>query len=94
MRAELEEKIVTDISSEDSKAQARAAYIAICLELDQKMKKKQKKNWKQALAALQGFDQIPQVLFHHSPVPAAKALQEKALAAGIKAPEERRRLWE
>ncbi|MEM7371919.1 MAG: ADP-ribosylglycohydrolase family protein [Bacteroidota bacterium] len=94
MRAELDETILADIQSDDSQAQARGAYLAICLDLDKQMKKQGKKEWKQALSSLQGFDQIPQVLFHHSPVPAAKALQDKALSAGIQKPAERRRLWE
>lgn len=94
MRIDLGDQIANDLQSSDSKTQARAAYLAICLELDQQMKKKGKKDWNQALTSLQSFDQIPQVLFYHSPVPAAKALQDKALAAGVKKPAEKRRLWE
>lgn len=94
MRIELAGQILSDIKSDDSQAQARGAYLAICLELDKEIGEKEKKGWNQALEALQSFDQISQVLFHHSPVPAAHALREKALAAGLKAPVEKKRLWE
>lgn len=94
MRGDLKGQIVSDIQDEDKQAKARGAYLAICLGLDKEMRKKQKKDWELAIEALQAFEQISQVLFHHSPVPAAKALQEKVLSAGIKAPAERKRLWE
>lgn len=94
MKVQYRPYILADIGKEDPKAQARAAYMAICLGLDKDVAKNSPKDWERALASLQNTEQIVQVLFHHSPVPAAKPLQEKALAAGIKKPEEKMRLWE
>ena len=94
MKVQYRPYILAEIGKEDPKAQARAAYLAICLGLDEVVTKNSPKDWERALASLQNTEQIVQVLFHHSPVPAAKPLQEKALAAGIKKPGEKKRLWE
>lgn len=94
MVSELESDIQKDILSKNAKNKARGAYIAVCLELAEKFEKSNPKAWKEALAALQKYDQVTQALFHHSPVPAAESLRAKALAAGIIAPAEKRRLWE
>ncbi len=93
MQAELGAKIQADILSDNSKSKARGAYLAICLEVYETYQQSQPERWNEAVNALQGFDQVVQVLFHHSPVPAAAPLREKARAAGISAPAEKRELW-
>ena len=94
MKTEHSSKIILDIASKDPKSQARGAYMAICLGLDQMLNKEHPKDWPQALQLLQETEQVIQVLFHHSPVPAAVPLQSKALAAGIQPPKEKIPLWE
>ncbi len=94
MRNDLHQQIQQDVQSSDTQAQARGAYLAICLELENEMKTQTPGEWSQALSSLRGFEQITQVLFHHSPVPAAKALQDKVIRAGIKPPLDKKPLWE
>jgi hypothetical protein len=94
MKAQYSSSILSGISDEDPKVQARAAYMAICLGLDSVAQEVSPEDWIRALESLQNAQQVVQVLFHHSPVPAAKPLQEKALAAGIKKPAVKKPLWE
>lgn len=93
LRADLEDEIRRDLTADQTQTQARAAYLAICLGLDDACRQRSSQDWEAALGALRGFDQIAQVLFHHSPVPAAAALQEKARRAGLQAPARKRELW-
>lgn len=93
MRKELGPKIQADIASNDLKTKARGAYLAICLELYRSFQQNQAEQWIEALNALQKYDQVIQALFHHSPVPAAEPLRDKARAAGVKAPLKKRKLW-
>ena len=94
MQTEQKAQIINDILGENPTHQSRGAYLAICLGLDDDLKRDHSDPWNTALAALQEREQIMQVLFHHSPVPAADALQAKAIAAGIRRPEAKIRLWE
>ena len=71
---------------------ARGAYSAICLDLAQTCREEAAAQGKTALEALRQLDQISQVLFYHSPVPAAAPLQEKAIRA-LERPSEQRRPW-
>lgn len=93
MQEDYAKGIAADMGKKDAQTQARAAYMAICLGLDKQLSNEYPKDWQQALNNLQNTEQIVQVLFNHSPVPAAEPLREKALAAGLKAPSERKRLW-
>jgi hypothetical protein len=93
MRAQLEPDIRLDLESNEPQRQARAAYMAICLELDEELRRQSPQTWMDAMDTLRQFDQIAQVLFHHSPVPAAEPLREKALRAGMEKPEKSRALW-
>jgi hypothetical protein len=86
-------QIRAGLASNDRRDRARAAYLAICLELDEKYREHSPEQWKTAMDALRQSDQIAQVLFHHSPVPAAQSLQEKARRAGLEKPAQRRDLW-
>jgi hypothetical protein len=72
---------------------ARAAYLAISLELAEQFRASHPAEWSAALEALEKYPQIAQVLFHHSPVPAAERLQRQAIAAGLQKPNEKRDLW-
>jgi hypothetical protein len=92
-RASLEPQIQAGLESADTQARARAAYLAICLGLDEPWRQRSPEPWHRALEALRRFEQIAQVLFHHSPVPAAQALQQQALRAGLQKPAQPRPLW-
>jgi len=94
MEREWKEEIEQNLLSMDTQLQARAAYLAICIDLAASLAKAHPQAWQQALKALQqAYPQIGQVLFFHSPVPAAEPLREKMLRAGFVAPSRREPLW-
>jgi hypothetical protein len=93
MRSQLEREISDGLAAGEDRAKARAAYLAICLGQADTFRRQSPDQWRAALLALRQFDQITQVLFHHSPVPAAAPLQEKAIQAGLERPARSRRLW-
>lgn len=72
---------------------ARATYVAICLGLADTEREKDPRAWQQGLAALNGFPNVVQAMFHHAPVPAGDRLRAKATAAGLARPPTRKRLW-
>jgi len=67
------------------KQQARAAYLAICLDLAETLRQQHPDQWAQALAALNNYPGLLRVLFD-SPAPAAVKLRSRATAAGLKKP--------
>jgi hypothetical protein len=93
MKAELEPGIRNDLRGDDARSRARAAYLALCLDLDGALRDQSPGQWNSAIRDLNRFDQIAQALFHHSPVPAAAALREKAIRAGLDKPARQRDLW-
>lgn len=94
MRAELGESIRIALRREDDPtARARAAYLAICLDLAQEERDRAPEVWARALRGLQLRTNVLQALYHHSPVPAAETLRRKAANAGLKAPATRQELW-
>ena len=64
--------------------QARAAYLAICLEMVNEFRSNDAGRWKQALDALEEYPKLLDVLFNKSPGPAGDKLRAAALAAGVK----------
>jgi hypothetical protein len=65
--------------------QARAAYLAICLDLAKTLRKQHPDQWSQALTALNNHPGLLKALFN-SPAPAAAKLRSRATAAGLKKP--------
>jgi hypothetical protein len=72
---------------------ARAAYYAICLDLAGSIRESHPEAWSNALRALDGYPNVIQALFHHSPTPQGDLLREKAIAAGLQPPATRKDLW-
>ena len=66
--------------------QARAAYLAICLDMVNGLRSKDADGWKQASTALEKYPKVLDVLFNKSPGPAGDKLRAAALAAGLKKP--------
>ena len=66
--------------------QARAAYLAVCLDLADSLRSRDPDKWKQMLAALERYPKLLDVLFHNSPGPAGDRLRAAAVAAGLKEP--------
>jgi len=93
LRAELEPGLLAKLEHEDARVRAGAAYVGICLGLAGEIASEAPAAWRVALADLRRHEQVAQVLFHHSSVPAAEALREKMREVGIEAPAEKRKLW-
>jgi ADP-ribosylglycohydrolase len=73
-------------SSEDAQELARAAYLAICLDRAAALQKQYPERWPRAVAALQQYPKLLQVMFYQSQIPAGDRIREKALAAGVARP--------
>jgi len=74
---------------------ARAAYLAISLDLAHNYKEKYSQQWKVALQDLTSYWNVVQAIYYYSDsVPLGKKLQDKANAAGLVRPAKRRSLWE
>ena len=69
--------------------QARAAYLAICLDLAPEFMQKSPRQWEKAVEALSGYSNLMQALFYYSATPAGERLRQKAVAAGLRKPAER-----
>jgi hypothetical protein len=87
MRSDLTGPLAKDVANAaNAQARARAAYLAICLDLAPELKQKYPKEWAQALGALQEYPRVIQVMFYEAPFPAGEAIRKKALEAGLKKP--------
>jgi hypothetical protein len=94
MRTKMKSEIEAGIArAGTSKEKARAAYLAICLDLARPISQKYPEQWAKALDALNNCWKLVQVLYHHSPVPAGDQLRAKATAAGLKKPAKKKDLW-
>ena len=72
---------------------ARAAYLAICMNMANDLRRHYPEQWRKALATLQSKARMMQALFYESPVPAGEALRAKAIAAGLVKPAQQIKLW-
>jgi len=94
MRTKMKSEIEAGIArAETFEEKARAAYLAICLDLAEPLSQKYPDQWAKALDALNNYWKLVQVLYHHSPVPAGDKLRAKATAAGLKKPAKKKNLW-
>jgi hypothetical protein len=103
LQREMKSAIETTIANEsrpsegldenDDRKLAFAAYSAICLDLAQDLKQKYPEQWPKALNALNHYSKVVQVLFFHSPFPAGDQLRRKAIAAGLKKPQRKIKIW-
>lgn len=67
-------------------AAARAAYLAIALDLGSAMRQKHPEPWNRAIDALSGYSGLVQLLFYDSPGETGEHLRRQALAAGLPQP--------
>jgi hypothetical protein len=72
---------------------ARAAYLAICLDVAPELKQKYPEAWTKSVAALNGYPNVLQVIFYESPIPAGEQLAAKAVAAGVQKPAAKIKIW-
>jgi len=93
LRAKLRPEIESEIAAgDDEQTLARAAYLAICLDLASDLKQRDPERWAKAVAALEGYPKVLQALFHYSDIPGAEPLRRKMIAAGVKPPREKQRI--
>ena len=89
LRPEIEAGITGGLTLQQ---RTRAAYMAICLDLASTLKSNYPVQWEQAVAALNGYPKLMQVLFFPR-VPSGVSLREKAIAAGLRAPAKQEKIW-
>lgn len=75
------------------KTTARAAYLAICLDMSESYQEQHSDQWQRALQALNEYPNVVQAIFYHSNVPAGQTLRRRASAAGLKQPATKKKLW-
>jgi hypothetical protein len=82
----MREQVASDVlQSTSAKCRARAAYLAICLDLAPDLRKKHPDAWKAAIEALAAHSKFVAYLYSDRPgTPAHKRLREKATAAGLR----------
>lgn len=90
LRPEIESSL---IAGENSQARARAAYLAIAIGLSNSFHEQYPQKWAQALENLRAYPQLAQVLYHHSPIPAAEPIRVRARSAGLLAPNPEKEEW-
>jgi hypothetical protein len=93
LRERWKEEIERTIVRAEPDRLARAAYLAICMDMAQDIRRHYPEQWRKALAALQSEARVMQALFYESPVPAGEALRAKAVAAGLVKPGQKIKLW-
>jgi len=90
LRGDIERGITARTSAQEA---ARAAYLAICLDFAPELMKSYPERWSQAVAALNRYPKILQVIFYEAPIPAGRRLAEKAIAAGVRKPDTSLNIW-
>lgn len=90
LQAEVESALLSD---QDPRARARAAYLAIVVDLADGFKQAHPTEWARALKDLNALPQMAQVLYHHSPIPAAEPIRARAGRVGFVAPNEEEEVW-
>jgi hypothetical protein len=89
----VEPEIRDALSGQDRLQQARAAYLAICLDLAADLQPELPDRWSRAVQALNAQQNVLQVLFHQSPTPRGEQLRARAIAAGLDGPAEPVPVW-
>ncbi len=90
LTAELRGGIETAVFGDaDELSRARAAYLAICLDLAPAFKERDAARWTRAVTTLATRENVTRALFHQAVTPAGDVLRSKALAAGLAAPPKR-----
>jgi hypothetical protein len=90
LAADVDEGILRSL---DATTNARAAYLAICLDMSKRYQEEHHDRWQAALRALNEHPNLVQAIYYHSNVPAGEALRERANAAGLAKPETKKPLW-
>jgi hypothetical protein len=71
---------------QDSRELARAAYLAICLDMSEQIRKDQPQRWAEAINVLAGHRRFVENIYYDSNIPGSMTLRKKAAAAGLEKP--------
>ncbi len=94
MKAQLRGEIAAALQPDaDPRSRARAAYLAIALGISTEFRSAHPAEWNNAIDDLKAYPQVAQVLFHHSPVPAAEPIRRRAREAGYPEPDREDQEW-
>jgi hypothetical protein len=86
LRSELRGRIERDLTlGGKAEDHARAAYLAICLDLAAELAGAEPKAWERAVDALSDCKGLLAALFKQSPIPQGEELRRKMAAAGVRA---------
>ena len=91
LKDEIERGIKTGTNAQE---EARAAYLAICLDFAPELKHRYPAQWSKAVTAVDGYPKVLQAIFYESPIPAGHKLSEKVIAAGVRKPDKSVKIWE
>jgi len=83
LKSDIEKEIVANLLSGKKQEMARAAYLAVSLDLAQDLKKKYPKQWKEACYNLSGYWKVISNIFHSDGFKSLVQLKEKFRAAGF-----------
>jgi hypothetical protein len=83
IRNDLEKDIVTNLLSGNKQEMARAAYIAVSLDMANDLNKKFPKQWKEACYNLSGYWKVMSNIFHSAGFKSLLNLKAKFTAAGF-----------
>ena len=85
LQKEYEKEITDHILTGDKEQKARAAYMAVCLDLDKKISQKYPKEWQEARYDLSGYWRVMNNIFFGNFISLGK-LKDKFISAGFKTP--------
>src|SRR5690606_7968085 len=86
LASDLRKEIVENITSEKRHLQARGAYLAICLEMDDELNSRYVEPWKKSVHALSGYWKIVNNVFYGSDFPALNKIAAGFIKVGIEKP--------
>lgn len=81
--------LIAKIRQGSREEKAKAAYLAVCLDLYPEISKKHAADWSAAKQALSGYVKVMNNVFHGGDFKALDALRQKFVAAGFTAPQQR-----
>jgi hypothetical protein len=93
LRKKWKQEIERTLANDEPVGLARAAYLAICMDLAPVLRRNHPEQWAKAIAALQSQPKVMQALFYEAPMPAGDTLRAKAVAAGLVKPAKKIQLW-
>jgi len=85
LREQLARQIMQDLNSDQRECRARAVFLAVCLDMDEELKKANSKKWETARYDLSGYWKIMNNIFQ-ADFQGLRAFSKKFEKAGFKAP--------